>query len=165
MTNLSIKAEIRTVEIANEEAMMELGARLAGQARSGDVITLRGDLGAGKTVLARGFVRKACAAKGEAPESFDVPSPTFTLVQIYEGSAFPVWHFDLYRIEKAAEIWELGFEDALDDGVCLIEWPENAAAVLPDERLDLVLNTREGSAVRTVTLKPGPTWEERLADV
>lgn len=165
MTNLSIKAEIRTLEIANEEAMMALGARLAGQARPGDVITLRGDLGAGKTVLARGFVRAACSAEGEPPESFDVPSPTFTLVQVYEGADFSVWHFDLYRIEKVEEIWELGFEEALDDGVCLIEWPENAAAALPDERLDLVLNTREGSGVRDVTLKPGPTWKERLADV
>lgn len=163
MNNLSIKAEARTIEIANEEAMMALGARLAGRARAGDVITLRGDLGAGKTVLARGFVRAACA--GKTPGSFEVPSPTFTLVQTYEGASLSVWHFDLYRIEKAAEIWELGFEEALDDGVCLIEWPENAAAALPDERLDLVLNTREGSSVRDVTLTPGPGWEERLVDV
>lgn len=154
---------------------MALGARLHGLAQPGDVITLRGDLGAGKTVLARGFIRAACVPEGEDAKKFDVPSPTFTLVQVYEPEAdgkeggerpaFPIWHFDFYRIEEAAEIRELGFEEALDGGVSLIEWPENGASVLPDERLDLVVANREGSLVRDVTLKPGPGWEERIADV
>lgn len=162
---LSLKAETRKIEIAGEVAMMALGARLFELAEPGDVITLRGDLGAGKSVLARGFVRAACVRDDEVPESFDVPSPTFTLVQVYEGPEFPIWHFDLYRVEKTSEIWELGFEEALDGGVCLIEWPEHGASALPDERLDLVLSTREGSTVRDVTLTPGPTWEERLGNV
>lgn len=158
---------------------MALGARLYGLAQPGDVITLRGDLGAGKTVLARGFIRAACVPEGEDDKKFDVPSPTFTLVQVYEpreddkeddkGSvkkpAFPIWHFDFYRIEEVTEIRELGFEEALDGGVSLIEWPENGASVLPDERLDLVITSREGSTSRDVTLKPGPGWEERTADV
>lgn len=150
--------------------MMDLGGLLSERARAGDVITLRGDLGAGKTVLARGFIRKACVGEGEDPAEFDVPSPTFTLVQTYDAPEKPerdrsIWHFDLYRLEAAGDIWELGFEEALDDGICLIEWPERAASLLPDERLDLVFETREGSDIRDVTLKPSPSWDERIADV
>lgn len=154
--------------------MMDFGGRLYQLAEAGDVITLRGDLGAGKTVLARGFIRKACVRGGELPADFDVPSPTFTLVQIYDVPARgaetvtvgpSIWHFDLYRLETASDIWELGFEEALDDGISLIEWPERAASLLPDERLDLVLETRDGSDIRDVTLKPGPSWRERIADV
>lgn len=153
--------------------MMDFGGRLYQLAEAGDVITLRGDLGAGKTVLARGFIRQACVRGGEPAADFDVPSPTFTLVQIYDvppGGAETVtggpsiWHFDLYRLESASDIWELGFEEALDDGISLIEWPERAASLLPDERLDLVLETREGSDIRDVTMKPSPSWQERIAD-
>lgn len=163
--NLSVKAPIRTIEVADETAMQDLGARLFRLARAGDVIALRGDLGAGKSVLARGFIRKACVHAGEDPENFDVPSPTFTLVQTYEGGNLSVWHFDLYRIEKPAEVWELGFEEALDEGVSLIEWPERAAGLLPDARLDVEIEPREGSDMRMVTLKPGPSWQERITDV
>lgn len=145
--------------------MQALGARLCGLARAGDVITLRGDLGAGKTVLARGFIRKALVPEGEDPAALEVPSPTFTLVQTYDAAHFTVWHFDFYRIEKAEDVWELGLEEALDDGVSLIEWPERAASLLPDERLDLVIETRQGTDIRGVTLKPGPSWQERIADV
>lgn len=150
--------------------MMGFGAWLFRLAEPGDVITLRGDLGAGKTVFARGFIRKACVRKGEAQSDFDVPSPTFTLVQVYEApeerpAGFSIWHFDLYRLEAAVEMWELGFEEALDGGVSLIEWPERAASLLPDERLDLVFETRQGSDIRDVTLKPSPSWQERIADV
>lgn len=175
--SLSATPQTRVLEIVDEAAMMEFGARLFQLARTGDVITLRGDLGAGKTVLARGFIRKACVREGEDPADFDVPSPTFTLVQTYDasgeagdasgeaGGGVSIWHFDLYRLEAAGDIWELGFEEALDEGVSLIEWPERAANLLPDERLDLVFETRAGSDVRDVTLKPGPSWQERILDV
>lgn len=168
--SLSVTPQTRVLEIVDETAMMDLGARLYQLAEAGDVITLRGDLGAGKTVLARGFIRKACVREGEALVDFDVPSPTFTLVQTYDasgkaGAGVSIWHFDLYRLEASGDIWELGFEEALDDGISLIEWPERAASLLPDERLDLVLETRTGSDIRDVTLKPGPSWDERIEDV
>lgn len=100
-------------------------ALMAGQCASGDIITLSGPLGAGKSVFARAFIRALAGADTE------VPSPTFTLVQRYDTPRFPLWHFDLYRLKQAEEILELGLEDALEQGVALIEWPEIAAHLLP----------------------------------
>lgn len=100
----------------------------------GDAVALDGDLGAGKTTLAR-FILQHLGVR-EA-----VPSPTFTLVQRYETKAFPVFHFDLYRIERASEISELALDEALADGVALIEWPERMAdlpASTLHVRLDVV---------------------------
>lgn len=152
--------------------MLDLGARLCSLARVGDVITLSGDLGAGKTVLARGFIRKAVMPDGEtgvpdggAGKDFNVPSPTFTLAQVYEAADFSVWHFDFYRIESPSEVRETGFEEALDEGVSLIEWPERAPDLLPDARLDVKIEIREASDTRDVTLRPGPSWAERLMHV
>jgi tRNA threonylcarbamoyladenosine biosynthesis protein TsaE len=130
--------------LPDAEATMALGARLARDARLGDVLALWGDLGSGKTTLARGFLR----AHGLAEE---VPSPTFTLVQVYELTP-PVWHFDLYRLTRADEVWELGLEQALAEGIVLIEWPERLGALLPADRLDVAL-TIEGDA-RSAGLTP-----------
>jgi tRNA threonylcarbamoyladenosine biosynthesis protein TsaE len=125
--------------LPDAEATMALGARLAAAARGGDVLALWGELGAGKTTLARGFLQ-ALGLKEE------VPSPTFTLVQVYELSP-PVWHFDLYRLTRADEVWELGLEQALAEGVALIEWPERLGALLPPDRLDVALSM-DGDARR-----------------
>lgn len=122
------------LELADAEATMALGARLAAAAQAGDVIALMGELGSGKTTLARGFLR----ALGFAEE---VPSPTFTLVQSYELASITVWHFDLYRLGRPEEAWELGLEDALDGGIALIEWPERLGRLLPANRLDVTLAT------------------------
>lgn len=129
------------VELADVAATRALGARLAAAACVGDVIALWGDLGSGKTTLARGFLR----ALGHAEE---VPSPTFTLVQVYELPRLTVWHFDLYRLARPAEAWELGLEEALADGVSLIEWPERLGALLPADRLDVALSIAEGDTRR-----------------
>src|SRR5882762_7586612 len=102
------------IDLPDETATAALGARIAAIARPGDVIALAGDLGAGKTTFARAFIR----ARGGSGE---VPSPTFTLVQIYELPDGPVWHFDLYRLRHPDEAWELGIEDAFRDGISLIE--------------------------------------------
>jgi tRNA threonylcarbamoyladenosine biosynthesis protein TsaE len=133
-----------TFSLADEAATAALGGLVAARARSGDVIALWGDLGAGKTVFARGFLR----ALGVEEE---VPSPTFTLVQTYVTPPGTVYHFDLYRLEEAEEIWELGIEDALADGISLIEWPDRIGDVLPAERLDVTLALADhGRAVRLV---------------
>src|SRR3954463_7777965 len=104
--------------LEDEQATAGLGGKLARLARPGDVITLAGPLGVGKTALARGFI----AALGHDGE---VPSPTFAIVQPYEDVDPPVWHVDLYRIEDQSEIEELGL-DAATDAVLLVEWPERA---------------------------------------
>src|SRR5471030_3213873 len=105
-----------SIALADETATAALAAALARRARPGDVITLGGPLGAGKTRFARGFI----TALGVADE---VPSPTFTLVQTYETASGMVWHFDLYWLTGPDEVRELGLEEALIDGIVLIEWP------------------------------------------
>src|SRR5205807_6696912 len=105
------------VDLPDEAATARLAARISALAEIGDVIALSGDLGAGKTTFARAFIR----ARGETGE---VPSPTFTLVQVYELAAAAIWHFDLYRLRSPDEAWELGIEDALTEGISLIEWPD-----------------------------------------
>ena len=104
--------------LTDESATGELGAMIAGALGTGDLIALSGDLGAGKTTLARAILRSLGVAE-------EVPSPTFTLVQRYHTPMLAVSHFDLYRLESESELNELGLEDALDDGAALVEWPEN----------------------------------------
>lgn len=101
-----------------------LGQKLADFAQKGDVFALFGTLGMGKTVLSRAFIQKLC----NAPE---VPSPTFTLLQMYNSQNFPIYHFDLYRLKSPEEIFEIGMEEAIYDGVSLIEWPEKMGGYLP----------------------------------
>ncbi len=127
--------------------------------RAGDIIALWGDLGVGKTAFARGFIQ---AANGPAEE---VPSPTFTLLQIYESPITQIYHFDLYRIENEDEVLELGIEDAFADGISLIEWPANMGHWLPYNRLDLTLSSSDTSSERRVKLQGyGPSWQARLSD-
>lgn len=113
-----------TYFVPNEAATVSFGQALAHFAQKGDVFALFGTLGMGKSVLARAFVQELTQAE-------DVPSPTFTLVQSYEASSFEIYHFDLYRLKSPEEIFEIGVEEALYDGVCLIEWPERMGGYLP----------------------------------
>ena len=106
-----------TVELCDETATAALGARIAQGLAPGDAVLLKGELGAGKTTLARAILR-GLGIEGH------VPSPTFTLVQAYPSRDFTLFHYDLYRIESEREIAELGMDDALEDGVALVEWPE-----------------------------------------
>jgi len=129
--------------LASEADTLALGAALAGPAKRGHVIALSGPLGAGKTTLARGFIQKL-AGKDE-----EVVSPTFTLVQVYETQPFPIWHFDLYRLDKPGDTLELGLEEALADAITVIEWPERLGQFLPAARLDVTL-TMSGSGRRAV---------------
>ncbi|MDP3458185.1 MAG: tRNA (adenosine(37)-N6)-threonylcarbamoyltransferase complex ATPase subunit type 1 TsaE [Hyphomonas sp.] len=145
---------MRILELASDGDTRALGARLALLLRRGDVIALRGELGAGKTTLVRGLIQALLGPEEE------VPSPTYTLVQAYEAPDFPVWHFDLYRLETADDILELGWDET-QYGVALIEWPERAGAYLPVNRLDVFLEISGDG--RRARLEPGGEgWQERL---
>jgi tRNA threonylcarbamoyladenosine biosynthesis protein TsaE len=115
-----------SMPLADETATAALGATLAQRLRPGDVVGLYGELGSGKTTLARAILR---AASGK-PDLI-VPSPTFTLVEVYETERGTFWHFDLYRLEAPEQVYELGWEDALAEGIVLIEWPQRLGALLP----------------------------------
>lgn len=145
-----------TIELRDEAATAALAARIAAVAQPGDVIALRGPLGAGKTAFARAFIH-ASGGSGE------VPSPTFTLVQIYDLPAAAVWHIDCYRLRRAEEAWELGIEDAFRDAITLIEWPERIEELLPAERLDVTLSAGDAPGSRRAHLAAAETWGERLA--
>jgi len=150
-----------TLDLADEAATAALARRLAQAARPGDVLALRGDLGAGKSSLARAFVRALCG------EDEDVPSPTFTLVQLYEFDGGTIWHFDLYRLEKPEDALELGVEDAFADGISLIEWPDRLGPWLPAARLEVGLSAPpEGGTRRQATLDDkGKAWDKRLGEM
>lgn len=139
--------------LPDEAATVALGAELAALARPGDLICLTGDLGAGKTALARGLIRARLGA-------VEVTSPTFNLVQVYGGGDEEIWHVDLYRIEDPSELRELGLEDALGDVLCLIEWPDRLVGGLPDDRLEVILAFEEGGG-RSATLVPHGDWRDR----
>jgi tRNA threonylcarbamoyladenosine biosynthesis protein TsaE len=143
------------ISLAEHEAV-SLGACLADFLRPGDVVALSGELGAGKTFLARAIIQ----ALGGPDE---VPSPTFTLVQTYDLSPAPVWHFDLYRLSKPEDAYELDIEDAFIDAISLIEWPERLGALLPRDRLDIHLAYGDTPDSRVATISGGPSWTERLA--
>ena len=138
--------------LADEQATARLGARLAAAARPGDVIALSGPLGVGKTALARGFI----AALGHVG---DVPSPSFAIVQPYEELDPPVWHVDLYRVERSSEMEELGLDSAAE-AVLLIEWPERAGIDVWPEALALSLEFGSDDE-RILTAKVPPSWVGR----
>ena len=147
------------IDLADEDATTALAVRIARLAARGDVIALKGDLGTGKTTFARAFI----SARGNRED--EVPSPTFTLVQLYEpgpSETAPIWHFDLYRLRAAEEAWELGIEDAFNDGISLIEWPERLGPLLPLRRLQIIFEFGTRPDTRRVTLDPGTGWEVRL---
>jgi tRNA threonylcarbamoyladenosine biosynthesis protein TsaE len=135
------------------EETESLGRRLAAQLRAGDVVALFGDLGAGKTTLARGLL----AGLGHDGE---VASPTFPIVIPYEAIRLPVWHVDLYRLEDPAEIDELALDEALEDGALIVEWPERMGLRLWPHSLRLTLS-REGEGSRALTAAVPAAWEAR----
>ena len=150
------------IELPDEAATAALAAGLAGLAQPGDVIALRGELGAGKTAFARAFIR----ARGAGPDEA-VPSPTFTLVQLYDLPGGTVWHFDGYRLRDPEEAWELGIEDAFRDGIALVEWPERFGRLLPARRLELTLAPGAAPTARRAVIDagrdPAGDWISRLA--
>ena len=141
------------MRLEGPEATEALGRRLAPKLRAGDVVALFGDLGAGKTTLARGIL----AGLGHCGE---VASPTFPIVIPYETPGLPIWHVDLYRIEDPAEMEELALDEALLDGALILEWPERMGHALWPHSLRLTLQ-REGEAARTLTAEVPAAWGAR----
>ena len=141
--------------VVDDAAMRVLGARLATVVRSGDVIALKGGLGAGKTTLARGLL----SALGLEE---DAPSPSFALVQPYDVPLvrLPVAHVDLYRLEDDADVQELGLDDYLTDSLLMIEWPERLGARLWDHSLVLSIEVTPDGSRRLTALVPD-AWRDR----
>jgi len=150
------------ISAIDEQQLVRLGEDLAFAARRGDLIALRGDLGAGKTTLARAIIRALAGDHGE-----DIPSPTFTLVQTYATPRMPVAHLDLYRLNSPAELQELGLDLALKQGIALVEWPERAGDALPGERLEILLEDDDAAptadaSTRRIALSASGDWRARL---
>ncbi len=122
----------------SEEETAQAAADFAVDLKEKSVLLLHGNLGAGKTVFARGLIR---ALTGNP--NLEVPSPTFTLAQTYETNNLQIWHFDLYRLKDPEEIYELGWEDALAEGIVLVEWPERLGSLKPARYLDIAITTGE----------------------
>ena len=144
-------------DLTSLDATAALAQKLAPLLKAGDVIALHGGLGAGKTTFSRALISALMCAETE------VPSPTYTILQTYDGPAFPIFHFDLYRIETPDEVFELGWDETVD-GLSLIEWPDKAGRNLPKWRLDLTLNNTQET--RFATLEPrGEDWHTRLHEL
>ncbi|MGH1456054.1 MAG: tRNA (adenosine(37)-N6)-threonylcarbamoyltransferase complex ATPase subunit type 1 TsaE [Alphaproteobacteria bacterium] len=107
---------------------------------AGDVVLLRGDLGMGKSVFSRAVIRSLCE-----DDALEVPSPTFTLVQQYDALLADIWHFDLYRLSDQSEIYEIGWEEAMDGGISLIEWPERLGGLTPARCIEVSISPVSGA--------------------
>lgn len=148
----------QSLSLLDAEATARLGEALAALLRAGDTVLLDGHIGAGKTHLARAIIQARLARIGRVE---DVPSPTFTLVQVYEDADGEIWHADLYRLSSPAEVDELGLTDAFGAGLCLIEWPDRLGGHLPENPLHIALEL-EGDG-RSIRFMGGGDWPQRLA--
>jgi N-acetylmuramate 1-kinase len=154
-----------TVTVENLEAMVAFMTDIAAALEPGDLVTLSGDLGAGKTTFARALIRYLAG-----DDNVEVPSPTFTFMQTYELPRFPLVHADLYRLSGASELGELGFDDLPDGAVILLEWPDRAAGLLPPDRLDIAFTLApqlgpEGRNVRYVGYGAFAQRAERIGQI
>ncbi len=149
-----------TLDIISEAGTRQLADDLAMIVEPGDVLCLSGDLGAGKSTFARALIRAYAA-----DPDLEVPSPTFTLVQSYAFSRFDLSHFDLYRLEEAEELDELGLEELLETGAALIEWPERVQSLLPEQALWIQISQpdEDGEGRRFAFYSEDPLWQDRLA--
>lgn len=135
--------------LSDEEETKAFAASFSARLKPGDTVALRGDLGSGKSVFARSALRALCQN-----DMLEVPSPTFTLVQHYDSPAGPLYHFDLYRISESSELSELGWDEALKEGICFIEWPERAESSFPDRYHDITLSIPEDDGeARIITVE------------
>ena len=145
--------------LPDADAMARFAQRLAPHLGPGDVLLLEGPIGAGKTHFARALIQSLLAA----PE--DVPSPTFTLVQVYDGPGFEIWHSDLYRLSHPDDALELGLMAAFQTALCLVEWPERLGGDRPDSALTLRFSVLSDDARRLELFGDAVRWAERLKGV
>ncbi|WP_299770425.1 tRNA (adenosine(37)-N6)-threonylcarbamoyltransferase complex ATPase subunit type 1 TsaE [uncultured Tateyamaria sp.] len=147
-----------TLHWPSENETTRAGAALGPVLRTGDVVLLEGDVGAGKTHFARALIQSVLL------EPEDVPSPTFTLVQVYDTRNGALWHTDLYRVSADTEIDELGLMDAFEDAICLVEWPDRLGPLTPATALTITIQP-DGNG-RTAKLQwTDPRWSDRLEQV
>ena len=147
----------RTLTLTSPEHSCDVARALATRLGPGHVILLEGDIGAGKTHIAR------CLIKAMIAEDEDVPSPTFTLVQSYEVDTTEIWHADLYRLSSPDEVVELGLLDAFDTALCLVEWPDRLADLRPKSALLLSLSMTEQAGERRAEFRwTDPIWTNIL---
>lgn len=139
-----------SIDCNTEEKTQRLGRSLGACLRAGDVVLLHGEMGAGKSVLTR------AAARGMGVTG-PVPSPTFTILNIHEGARMRLYHFDLYRLEGADALYEMGLEEYIPapDGAAMIEWPEMAQEAMPEDALHITLTYAPGGLGRRAALAPG----------
>lgn len=141
------------IPISSLEDTNNFTANLAKLITTGDVIALKGDLGAGKTTLAKYLIKHL------THQEMEVTSPTFNLVQLYDAPNFTIWHFDLYRLKSPNELIEIGLDEALSSGVSIIEWPEIAANFLPQETLVITLSCGKNEQ-RMLSLEGHGKWQK-----
>ncbi|PHQ72338.1 MAG: tRNA (adenosine(37)-N6)-threonylcarbamoyltransferase complex ATPase subunit type 1 TsaE [Sneathiella sp.] len=138
-----------------------LAGKFAPSLRRGDIVALTGTLGAGKTAFARAVIQAL------ADDASDVPSPTYNLLLTYDCPArgFTIYHYDLYRLERADEVLELDIDEAFDDGVSLIEWPDRMGRYLPADHLEIRIEPCENESARRVIFFGSKSWKARLAPI
>lgn len=153
-----------TLPAVTEPDLRLIAEVMAFDIRPGDLVTLQGDLGAGKTTFARGFIRALAAAAGGRSfgDSLEIPSPTYTIAQSYPDLSCPITHFDLYRLADPQELHEIGLDAALDAGAALVEWPEQAEGALPAPAFALRLEDGPTADVRAITVTASKSHAERL---
>ncbi|MEO3417116.1 tRNA (adenosine(37)-N6)-threonylcarbamoyltransferase complex ATPase subunit type 1 TsaE [Roseovarius sp. CAU 1744] len=150
-------AKILQLQLNSPDDTCALAQSLARVLGQGDTVLLSGDVGAGKTHFARCLILSLL----EVPE--DVPSPTYTLVQTYDGPTGDIWHADLYRLSDISEIDELGLTQAFVDAICLVEWPDRLGQYAPESALSLSLDVPSGDDRRTVRLEwDDARWDAKL---
>jgi tRNA threonylcarbamoyladenosine biosynthesis protein TsaE len=154
---------LATLHAPDPDATAAIARRLAPALVPGDVVALAGPLGAGKTSFARALIAARAAAAGLAPP--EVPSPTFTLLQTYDLPNGAIWHFDLYRLGHPDDARELGIEEALTDGIALVEWPARLGPALPARRIDVALAYGAAPEARTIAIAAAGPAVARLAKV
>lgn len=143
--------------LKSEDETRALAGQVLAHLRAGDCLLLEGPVGAGKSFFTRALIQGQMEADGHVE---DVPSPTFTLVQMYETSRGEIWHADLYRLGSADELEELGLAEALSQAICVIEWPERLGAMTPERHLKIALSFPDESDVRAVEFVPkGLGWD------
>lgn len=143
----------RTLSLPDEGATAAFAARLGAVLDAGDTLLLSGPIGAGKSAFARALIRARLGADE------DVPSPTFTLVQVY-GENPEIWHCDLYRLGHVDEVMELGLEEAFEHAICLVEWPDRLGPLAPEQALNLAF-AADDDGHRVTIAGPDP-WPARI---